>query len=91
MRPQWDNTTRTLYLGTTLVRQYRVPAENQVVVLEAFERAGWPQRIDDPLPERFGTPRKMLLNETVRSLNRSQKLIKFRGDGTGTGILWEPR
>lgn len=48
-------------------------------------------RIDDPLPPVFDIEPKRRLHDTIKSLNRHQKnrLIRFKGDGTGQGIRWE--
>ena len=34
---------------------------------------------------------KRRLNDTIKCLNRGQvyRLLHFRGDGTGEGVLWE--
>ena len=48
--PNWDRQRRELRLGRIVVKQYRVPAENQELILAAFEEEAWPARIDDPLP-----------------------------------------
>ncbi|MCA9075835.1 MAG: hypothetical protein KDA93_12430 [Planctomycetaceae bacterium] len=64
---------------------------NQEVVLCAFEEDGWPERVDDPLPPQPDQDSKRRLADTIKCLNRKQvnKLIHFRGDGTGQGIVWE--
>jgi hypothetical protein len=42
-RPHWDGCTRTLsYQGVVLKRYRRNRAENQTLVLEAFEELEWP-------------------------------------------------
>ena len=41
--------TRELRYGDQLVKVYRVPAANQEQILEAFQAAGWPECLDDPL------------------------------------------
>jgi hypothetical protein len=73
------------------VKQYRVPSPNQEKVLAAFQEEGWPPHIDDPLPPVADESPKDHLRDTIRSLNSSQKnrVLRFRGDGTGQGILWE--
>jgi hypothetical protein len=49
--PTWDRQRRELRLGTQVIRRVPRPnvARNVVMVLDAFEEAGWPPRIDDPL------------------------------------------
>ena len=83
--PCWNLHRKELWVSECLVKRFRVHSPNQVSVLEAFQEEGWPERIFDPLqPGR--------LAETIKSLNRHQKvpLIRFSGDGTGQGVLWEP-
>lgn len=89
--PIWDDERQELRVGEVVVKRFRVPAASQETVLAAFEEEAWPQRIDDPLPPRSDLCRKRRLQETIKSLNRNQKqpLIRFLGDGSAEGILWE--
>lgn len=90
-KPKWNPIRRELWLGGSLIKQFRQPAGNQEKVLAAFEEEGWPERIDDPLsPNREIEPKKRL-RDTVNALNGSHKtkdLIVFEADGTGEGVLW---
>jgi hypothetical protein len=89
-RPKYEQGVRELRLGKRLVKRYRVPADNQELILKAFEEEHWPPHIDDPLPPRVDIDPHERLHETIKSLNKSQinRLIRFSGDGTGRGILW---
>lgn len=89
--PVWDRTKRELRIGDRVVKQFKWPAENQERVLDAFESKGWPSRIDDPLLPHPDICPKRRLHDTLKCLNRKQanELIKFRGDGTGLGVLLE--
>ena len=89
--PQWDRDRQILRIGQVVVKQFKVPAANQETVLAAFEEEAWPPRIDDPLPPHREQSPKRRLQETIKSLNRNQKqlLIRFIGDGSGTGVRWE--
>ena len=91
LRPRWDSDRHRLYLGSTIVKEFRLPAANQETILMSFEEEGWPPRIDDPLPPGPDTDSKNRLHDTIKSLNRNQKhfLLRFMGDGTGQGIRWE--
>jgi hypothetical protein len=63
------------------------------MILDAFEELGWPRHIDDPLPPHREQDPKRRLHNTIDSLNRGQVnrfLIRFRGNGTGRGVGWEP-
>jgi len=89
--PHWDPATRVLRLGGRIVKKFRVPSSTQEIILASFQEEGWPPCLDDPLPPiNDGCP-KDRLRDTIRHLNSNQKnrLIRFRGDGTGQGILWE--
>jgi hypothetical protein len=89
--PHWDQETRELRVGRRVVKQYRVPSPMQEAILAAFHEEGWPHHIDDPLPPITDECPKDRLRSTIWHLNSKQKnpLIRFRGDGTGEGILWE--
>jgi hypothetical protein len=91
--PRWDAARHELRWGAKLVKRFRVPALNQELILAAFEEEGWPPHLDDPLPSSGDTDAKQRLHDTIKRLNRHQvhRLLHFRGDGNGTGILWELR
>ena len=88
--PTWDHDLQELRVGKVIVKQFKVPAENQERILSAFEEEEWPVRIDDPLPPRSNQLPKRRLHDTINSLNRNQKqsLIRFLGDGRGEGVRW---
>jgi hypothetical protein len=90
-RPLWKANQGELWWRGELVKRFRHDAADQRRVLDAFQDNAWDNRIDDPLPVRWGRSRKKHLHETIKSLNRGQKLrrIRFRGDGTASGIRWE--
>jgi hypothetical protein len=90
--PKWDRDRQELSFGEATVKRYRLPSPNQETVLMAFEEESWPPRIDDPLPVRPGSDAKQRLHDTIKGLNRHQvhRRIRFMGDGSGTGIRWEP-
>ena len=89
--PRWDSRLRQLWWKDFLIKEFRVPADNQEMVLRALEEEGWPPRIDDPLPSKPDMDPKVRLHETIKALNRHQHhgLLRFRGDGSGNGIHWE--
>jgi PHD/YefM family antitoxin component YafN of YafNO toxin-antitoxin module len=89
--PCWDRERRELRIGNVVVKRFKWPAENQEQVLDAFEEEGWPTRIDDPLVPHPKICPKRRLHDTLKCLNRKQVngFIKFRGDGTGQGVLLE--
>lgn len=89
--PNWDDQRHELRLGSVLVKRFKWRAANQEAVLAAFQEDGWPARIDDPLPPVPETDPKRRLSDTIKCLNRKQQnsLIRFSGDGTGEGVLWD--
>ncbi len=90
-KPSWDRDRKELHFGEWVIKQFRWAAINQETILMAFEEDGWPARIDDPLPQKLNQDPKARLHDTIKCLNRNHKrrLLRFNGDGTGTGILWE--
>lgn len=84
-KPVWNKDTCVLtYRGKTIRRvRGRSVASNVPRILDAFEEDGWPERIDDPLPDGKNPQR---LRETIRSLNEGLKDIRFFADGSGEGI-----
>lgn len=90
-RPKWDRDRHQLWVGDRLVKCFKLPSPNQETVLTTFEEDGWPPRIDDPLPPAGEIDPKRRLQDTIKSLNRCQKAgrIRFSGDGTGEGIVWQ--
>lgn len=88
--PHWDRETRELRYRGKVVRRVARPkqAGNIVPILDAFEAAGWPPRIDDP--HRAGRKGADGLRRDVSSLNEGldTSRMKFASDGTGTGIVW---
>ncbi|QDT90443.1 hypothetical protein [Gimesia algae] len=90
--PTWDAERRLLCLNGKTVKHFKWTAMNQEAVLATFEEEGWPARIYDPLPPKPEQDSKRRLSDTIKCLNRKQqnRLIHFRGDGTGEAVLWEP-
>jgi hypothetical protein len=90
--PHWDQDRRLLRFVDRVVKQFKVPAPNQEIVLVAFQEEGWSVRIDDPLPMAAAIDPKRRLHDTINSLNRNQRvpLLRFFGDGSGESVCWEP-
>ena len=91
IEPSWDAERQRLYVGGVLVKEFKVPSPNQSTILMAFDEEHWPCRIDDPLPCSSDVNPKERLRYTIKSLNKHQKVkaIRFHGDGSGEGIIWE--
>lgn len=88
--PHWDADLQELRINGLIVKQFKVPAPNQEMVLAAFEEEHWPARIDDPLPPQAEQDPKRRLHDTIVSLNRNHKhrMLRFMGDGSGEGVRW---
>jgi hypothetical protein len=85
-RPRWDAEQGVLLYEDQVVRKVRPfpVATNIIKVLQAFETAGWPRQVEDPV--KMG---QQALHETIRSLNKYLRIIRFHSDGTGERIRWE--
>ncbi|QDV34108.1 hypothetical protein [Tautonia plasticadhaerens] len=77
-RPRWDVGTRRLVVGGVAWEAFSREAENQCAILDAFERAGWPESIPNPLD----TEEK--LNQTIKDFNKKARCsggpLQFRRD-----------
>lgn len=89
-KPRWDAQRGEFWFGGRLCKRFRQQAQNQRLVLAAFEEECWPNRIDDPLPPDPEVDHRQRLADTVRRLN-DNPLIRFELDGTGEGILYAAR
>lgn len=91
-KPTWDSDLRELRVGKLVIKRFRQPARNQVVVLASFQELCWRRRVDDPLPGDSNPDPKRRLRDTVYALNRNhltRNVLVFEADGTGTGIIWK--
>lgn len=79
-KPSWNRKKRTVYCHGREIKRVRSlkVAKNVVLILDAFQEEGWPDRIDSPLPDDPKT-----LHDTITSLNRNLISIKFTSDGDG--------
>jgi hypothetical protein len=89
--PQWNPKKRELIFQGEVVKTFRSTAPNQERILAAFQEDGWPHRIDDPLPPESEQDSRERLRSAIKQLNRNQgnNLMRFCGDGSGKGILWQ--
>jgi len=91
LKPRWHATRRELSLAGLIVKRFRVPARNQETILSVFEEEGWAEHIHDPLPVNHDIDAPTRLHDAINRLNRCQinPLLRFHGDGKGTGVFWE--
>ena len=90
LRPSWNEDRRELRLGEMLVKRFKWPAKNQILVLRAFEAMDWVRLIDNPFPVDDKVCPKVRLHDAIKYLNRhhEQAVLRFHGDGTGWGVCW---
>jgi hypothetical protein len=90
-KPRGDRDRRQLRVGLRVVKEFKVPASNQEIILAVFEEEEWPAKIDDPLPRNPQIDPQRRLHDTINSLNRNQRhqLLHFGADGLGRGVRWE--
>lgn len=91
LKPCWNPIRRELSLEGRLIKRFRVPARNQETILSVFEEEGWAEHIHDPLPVTHDIDGPTRLHDAINRLNRCQinPLVRFHGDGKGTGVFWE--
>lgn len=91
--PVWDRSLGHLRLGDIVIKRVRrlKVATNAIRILNLFQEMGWPPHMEDPLTpcKNLRQSPKKRLQDVIKSLNENLKLIRFRGDGTGAGIVWE--
>jgi hypothetical protein len=91
LMPHWNDDLRELSFGGTVCKRFRQPAQHQTRILKEFQEAGWPPKVDDPLPYTSENKRHDRLTNAVKKLNQQElPLLRFELDGTGQGILWKP-
>jgi hypothetical protein len=91
LKPRWDAIRRELSLSGLIIKRFRVPARNQEIILSVFEEEDWVEHIHDPLPVTMDVDAPTRLHDAINRLNKCQinPLLRFHGDGKGTGIFWE--
>ena len=90
-KPFWDAKRRKLLISGMVVKQFHCPAASQQLILDAFQTAHWSAHIIDPLPLQPAQCPKRRLHDAIKRLNRGHvcDAIRFSGDGSGRGVLWE--
>lgn len=90
--PHYDEELRRLTVGGQLIKKYHEPSPNQIAILIAFEEAGWPAVMDDPIPSRPGVDPKRRLRDAVAALNGHHKIksiMRFHAENDGEAVSWE--
>jgi hypothetical protein len=86
-RPIWDRSTATLFVNGQIIRRIRQPkkAFRIVAILDAFEARGWPSHL---CHDTLGLEAGRELRDAVATLNLGLKVLAFKPDGTGKGVIW---
>jgi hypothetical protein len=89
--PEWDANRGRLQVGDQDARRVkRTGAENVRKILDAFEKAGWPVELENPLADpHLSSKDEVTLHEAVRSLNDGLSLIRFHVSDSGTMVWWD--
>lgn len=84
--PSWNAERGELRLENRVIRRVRVmrTASNIQRIVDAFEAAGWPNRVDNPLS--LG---QQQLHQTLLHLNSGLDEIRFRAQEGGNAVVWE--
>jgi hypothetical protein len=91
--PRWNLQRRQLLVRGHVVKDFKRQRPGaQEAVLDAFQKAGWPRSIDNPLPAKGDRSEQDILAQTVRDLNQNQrvKLLVFSVENSGTQASWQP-
>jgi hypothetical protein len=91
LRPRYFVDGRVLTWGRHVVKHFSQPSPTQELILCVAEEMAWPAWFDDPLPHCGRQNPKTRLHDAIKNLKLHQqaRLIRFKGDGTGTRVGWE--
>jgi hypothetical protein len=83
LKPEWNDGLMELRFGEEVCKRYKKRPAMQAIILNAFERAGWPKQIKTRLS-------RSALRNTLHELQRNlaDAPIFIGGDGSKTGITW---
>ena len=86
IRPRWDSETGSLWLDDHIIRDVRIfrGCTNIQQILDAFQKARWASRIDNPLPSCGQEETR----QVVFRLNRGLAEIRFHVQKGGRAITW---
>ena len=86
--PVWNRTEGRLRWRNRIVRRVRIMRQPSNIqrILDAFETAGWPASLDNPLPGRVD---QLQLHQALKSLNHGLIRIRFRAQRGAAEIIWE--
>jgi hypothetical protein len=86
--PHWDG--QRLWFSGLLVKEYSKHAWAQIMILDAFQKLGWPPYIQNP----FAGPKALdRLENAIKKLNQRHvhaQLLRFFLTRVGEGVGWKP-
>jgi hypothetical protein len=88
-RPHWDPESGVLTLNGKQIRKVRLfaPPSHVQCILDAFQNAGWPKSIRNPLDD---PQDQQKLHRAIYQLNRGLRRIRFSGSCSAQVITWQP-
>lgn len=91
-KPRWNAADHTLTWRRQVVKHFKAAAPFQEAILAAFEAAGWPSCILVECVARNGLDGKGRLRNTLTNLTTALRpYLRFRLEGNGARVCWEPR
>ena len=89
-RPVWHPESGELRWGGQVIRRVRVMVRPSSIqrILDAFQAARWPSRIEDPIT---GGKRADHVRQITLSLNEGLEVIRFHVQERGRAITWSRR
>src|SRR5207248_2946971 len=90
--PCWDREGGELLLGDAVVKRFPRVSPTQYAVLDAFQRAGWPAEVANPLGDERYRAASERLRDALNKLHRGQAgkaRIRFHVRLRGRRVSWE--
>jgi len=89
--PVFNSALRALCVGGQRLHGFSEQAGNEVLILEEFEAAGWPDSVADPLGASQNEHYGSWIKAAVFCLNHCQRpwLIRFRSHPRTRSVTWE--
>jgi hypothetical protein len=89
--PKWNPEDRDLFWRGQLIRHFDKAAAAQCELLSAFEAAGWPRFLRNPMSNGQAKDPTARLQATVKNLHRGLPpgTLVFHMDGTGERVGWK--
>jgi hypothetical protein len=85
-KPRWDCESGKLWYGNIVVREVAMRATTLRPVLGAFQSAGWPTLIADPLKGNWKDAERV--HRICKTLNSGLSRIEFGAGGDGESFIW---